>query len=436
MRRSLLVWLAAVAALTAADNSFLIRNATIYPVSGPRIENGSILVIDGRIIEVGAKVTPPPKNKVKIIEGKGLSVYPGMIDAATVVGLSEVGSVRETTDTGELGPFNPQLRPLIAVNPESEHIPVTRANGITTVALLPASAGSGRRGGGGGTLVGGQISLAHLSGWTWEEMEVKRSAGMQLNYPAINTMSFDPVTFQRTRSDFQNAKRQQEQRVRELEEFFEEARRYQAARQAKVASLRTDLKLEAMLPVLEGTLPVIVYAQDEREIREALQFAAKQKIRVVLAGVRRPGAMIEELAKRRVPVILGSPFSPSSEEDDPYDFTFALAGQLHKAGIKVAFGSFGAQFARNLPYEAGQSVAYGLPPEEGLRAVTMNPAEIFGVSDKIGSLVEGKWADLMVTDGDPLDIRTQVKMLFVKGEPVDLETRHTRLYKKYMARPE
>lgn len=430
MRISVLL-LVSCAALCGAENSFLIRNATVHPVSGPRLENASVLVLDGKIAEVGAKVAAP-KTRVRIIEGKGLHVYPGMIDAATVVGIADVGSVRETQDTGELGQFNPQLRPLIAVNPESEHIPVTRANGITTVALLPVT-GGGR--GGGGPVIGGQLSLAHLNGWTWEEMEVRRSAAMHLAFPAISAVSFDPTTFQVTRGNFSTAKQQRDQQLQDLEQFFEQARRYQTAKKAGGSEWRTDLKFEAMLPVLEGKLPLFVSAAREREIREAVAFAEKQKVRLVLAGVRRPGAMTEELAKKQIPVILGSPLGPTAEEDDAYDSNFSLAGQLQKAGVKIAFASFGAQFARNLPYEAGQSITFGLPREEGLKAVTLNAAEIFGVADQIGSIDKGKWADLMVTDGDPLEIRTQVKMLFVKGEPVDLETKHTRLYKKYMARP-
>jgi imidazolonepropionase-like amidohydrolase len=264
-------------------------------------------------------------------------------------------------------------------------------------------------------------------------MEVKRSAALKLNFPTISLVSFDPATQQISRGNYATGRRQRDEQVREIEQFFEEARRYQAAK--KAGGARTDLKLEAMLPVLDGKLPVMIFASREREIREAVAFAEKQKIRIVLAGVQRAGAMAVELGKKQIPAVLGSPFTPGLEPDDPYDATFALAGELHKAGVKIAFASFGAQFARNLPYQAGQAIAYGLPPAEGLKAVTVNAAEIFGVADQIGSVEKGKWADLMVTDGDPLEIRTQVKMLFVKGESVDLESKHTRLYKKYLARP-
>lgn len=426
-------FLLAAALLSAGENdSFLIRNATVHPVSGPKLNNASVLVIDGKIAEVGERLQT--RAKVKVIDGRGLHVYPGMIDAATLVGISEISSVRETADISEVGEFNPQLRSSIAVNPESEHIPVTRANGITAVGVLAAGV-SGGFGFGEISYIGGQISLMHLDGWTWEEMTITHGAAMQLRLPGIETRRFNPATRESAATPFSEARRRQETNLRKVKTFFEEARRYQTAKQASPATLKTDLRYEAMLPVLEGKLPLLIPAAREREIRDALTFAEQEKAKIILVGVRRPGGAVEEIAKRKIPVILGSPFVPIQEEDDPYDATFTLAADLHRAGVKIAFASLGAQFARNLPYQAGHSVAYGLPYEAALRSVTLNAAEIYGVADRIGSIDSGKYADLIVTDGDPLEIRTQVKMMFVKGEPVDLESKHTRLYKKYRARP-
>lgn len=426
-------FLLAAALLSAGENdSFLIRNATVHPVSGPKLNNASVLVIDGKIAEVGERLQT--RAKVKVIDGRGLHVYPGMIDAATLVGISEISSVRETADISEVGEFNPQLRSSIAVNPESEHIPVTRANGITAVGVLAAGV-SGGFGFGEISYIGGQISLMHLDGWTWEEMTITHGAAMQLRLPGIETRRFNPATRESAATPFSEARRRQETNLRKVKTFFEEARRYQTAKQASPATLKTDLRYEAMLPVLEGKLPLLIPAAREREIRDALTFAEQEKAKIILVGVRRPGGAVEEIAKRKIPVILGSPFVPIQEEDDPYDATFTLAADLHRAGVKIAFASLGAQFARNLPYQAGHSVAYGLPYDAALRSVTLNAAEIYGVADRIGSIDSGKYADLIVTDGDPLEIRTQVKMMFVKGEPVDLESKHTRLYKKYRARP-
>lgn len=437
--KSLLISMVALAApaMAAENGTFLIRNATVHPVSAPKMENASVLVVDGKIAEVGAKVAA--KGKVRVIEGKGLHVYPGMIDSGTPIGLSEIGSVRETVDTGEIGDFNPQLRAIVAVNPDSEAIPVTRANGITAVMATPGPVGGGGRGSGGG-MIAGQMSLMHLNGWTWEEMEIRRGAALQMTWPVIagGGRMANPEVAARLgirRTTFAEAKRNQEQQVQKIREFFEEARRYQAAKAAGQADLKPDLKFEAMIPVLQGKVPVMMYAAREREIQEAVAWAEKEKVRLVLAGVARPGKMTAEIARKKIPVILASPFRPPLEDDDPYDEPYALPGLLAKAGVKVAFASFGTQFARNLPYEASQAVPFGLPYDEALKSVTLNAAEIWGVSDQYGSIDKGKVADLIVTDGDPLEIQTQVKYMFIGGQQVDLESKHTRLYKKYMARP-
>lgn len=428
----------AAAVFAAEDNTFLLRNATVHPVSGPAIENASVLVIDGKIADVGPKIAP--KGKVKIIEARGLHVYPGMIDSGSPIGLAEITSVRETVDTGEIGDFNPQLRALIAVNPSSEHIPVVRANGITSVLVTPGSTGGGR-GGAAGAIVAGQASLMHLDGWTWEDMEIRRGAAMQMAWPVIQMPRGRGADIEALlpglaarRTTFAEARRNQQQQVQKIQDFFDAARRYQKAKAAG-ESIQPDLRHEAMIPVLDGKLPLMITAVREREIREALDFAARERLKIVLAGVRRPGKALEEIAKRKVPVILGTTFVTPLEEDDPYDDPFTLPARLHQAGVQFAFASFGAQFARNLPYEAAQAVPFGLPYDEALKSVTLNAAQIWGIDGEYGSIDRGKYADLIVTDGDPLEVRTQVKMMFIKGVPVDLESKHTRLYKRYSARP-
>lgn len=430
---------AAAAALFAADNNtFLLRNATVHPVSGPAIQNASILVVDGKIADIGQKIAP--KGKVRIVEARGLHVYPGMIDSGSPIGLAEIASVRETVDTGEIGDFNPQLRALIAVNPSSEHIPVVRANGITSVLVTPGTAGGGR-GAAAGSLISGQASLMHLDGWTWEEMEIRRGAAMQMAWPVIqmprgrggDIEALLPGLAAR-RTTFAEARRNQQQQVQKIQDFFDAARRYQKAKAAGEA-IQPDLRYEAMIPVLDGKQPLMIFAAREREIREALDFAAREKLKIVLAGVRRPGKTLEDIAKRNIPVVLGTTFVSPLEDDDPYDEPFTLPARLHQAGVKFAFASFGVQFARNLPYQAAQAVPFGLPYDEALKSVTLNAAQIWGIDNEYGSIEKGKYADLIVTDGDPLEVRTQVKMMFIKGMAVDLESKHTRLYKMYSARP-
>ena len=434
MRTLLIAGLFAAAALAAPPEggSFLIKSATVHPVSGPRLDGASVLVLDGKIAEIGPKVTMP-KKKIRIVEGNGLHVWPGMINSGSMVGLAEIGSIRETNDPGEIGTFVPQLRPIVALNPDSEHIPVVRANGITMTALLPAGAG-GRRGGANVQIIGGQISLAHLVGWTWEEMEVRREAGMHLRFPAISAMSFDPMTFSMTRGNYPNAKRQHDQQLQDLSSFFDDARSYWTAKRAS-QPVKKDLKFEALIPVLEAKTPLVIFASHEREIREAIEFADKQQVKLVLAAVRKPGANLETIAKKKIPVVLGRTQSGVDEEDDPYDEPYSLPARLHAAGVKFCFATFDAEFARNLPYQASQAVPYGLPYDEALRAVTLSAAEIWGIEKDYGSIDVGKMADLVITDGDLLEVTTNVKVVFIGGNEVDLENRHTRLYKKYSARP-
>lgn len=432
-----LFFVAAASLFAASDDSFLIRNATVHPVTGPDIQNGSVLVRDGKIIGVGKNLTAP--KGVRVIDAKGLHVYPGMIDSGTEMGLSEIGAVRESVDTGELGNFNPQLRAEIAVNPASEHIPVTRVNGITSVITMPMGAGGGGgRGGARQGIITGQAALIHLDGWTWEEMEVKKTAAMALRFPTIQSFGrgfagmesiFGP------RPTFTDQKKTYETQLKELREFFEDARRYQKAKAAHEPGFKTDLKFEAMLPVLDGKVPLVAMTPRERAIRDAIQFADLEKVRLIIADPHELGKEGATLKAKNVPAILGPTLALPEHYDDPYDAAYALPDEFYKAGVKFAFGTFSNEFSRNLPYQAATAVAFGLPYDEALKAVTVNPAQIWGVADRIGSIEEGKWADLIVTDGDPLETKTQVKQLFIKGKQVSLDNKQKQLYEKYLNRP-
>lgn len=424
MRNALIAVLFGCAPLVAAaGNSVLLRGGTVHPVSGPAVQNASVLIRDGKIAEVGTKVAVP--KGARVLDIKGLHVYPGLIDSSTSIGLSEIGSVRETVDTTEIGDFNPQVRAVVAVNPASEHVNITRANGTTTVISAPA-----------GTLVAGQAALLHLDGWTWQEMAVKPAAGMVLNFPTISARGgrggamFGPSSPQ----PFAEAKKEYEKRVQALHEFFESARRYKQAKSAQAPGFETDAAFEAMLPVIDGKLAVIVRATRERAIRDAIKFAEQEKIRIVLAGATEAYKVATDLKTKGIPVICGPTLALPAETDDPYDRAYTIPAELHKAGVKIAFGSFDTAFARNLPYQAANAVAYGLPYDEALKALTLNAAEIWGVADQIGSIEKGKSADLIVTDGDPLETRTQIKYSFIAGKQIDLSNKHTRLYEKHMAR--
>jgi len=409
----------------AGPETILLRGGTVHPVTGPAIPDGSVLMRDGRIAEVGVRIALP--KGARVIELKGLHIYPGMIDSSTEIGLSEIGAVREMNDISDIGLFKPQLRAATAVNPASEHIPVTRANGITSVITSP-----------GGGIVAGQSVLMHLSGWTIEDMAVRSPVAMRLEFPRIQTPSrFGGGEAPGRASAYTDAKKRYEQQVRELNDFMESARRYQQAKAAPGPDFETDLKLEAMLPVLDGRIPMLIRAEKEKTIREAIAFADKQRIHMILERGVEAWKVAAELKAHNIPVVLPPTLRLPEEEDDPYDKPFTIPGELYKAGVKFAFASFGPgaeDNPRNLPYDAAAAVGFGLPAEEAFKAVTIYPAQIWGVGDELGSIEKGKWADLIVTDGDPLETRTQIKQMFIKGQPVDLDNKHRRLYEKYLAR--
>ncbi|HWQ57080.1 MAG TPA: amidohydrolase family protein [Bryobacteraceae bacterium] len=397
--------------------SFLLRGGTVHTVSGPDIPGGSVLVRDGRITDVGPKLAAP--KGVRVIDVKGLHVYPGLIDSATQLGATEIGSVRETSDVMDLGVFKPQLRIAAALNPASEHLPVTRANGVTTAVVQPS-----------GGIIPGQAALIHLDGWTTEEMLIMPAVAMRLDYPHKQPGGGGVP--------FAELKKQYEAQVRELNEYFESARRYQKAKAVAAPDFKTDLALEAMLPVLEGRLPLLVRAEREKTIREAIAFAEKQKVRMILQQAVECWKVAAELKAKGIMVTLARTLSLPSDEDEPYDRPFTTPAELFKAGVKFSFATYGPGAGNNpsnLPYEAAAAVPFGLSPEEALKAVTLNAAAIWGVEDQIGSIDRNKLADLIVTDGDPLETRTHVLQMFINGRPVDLNNKHKRLYEKFVNRP-
>lgn len=428
-----------IAAFAGANDTFLIRNADVYPVTAKEMKGVSVLVQDGKIAEIAARIVPP--KGIRIVEGKGLRVYPGLIDSATNLGLQEVQSVRESVDTGELGEFMPQLHALVAVNPESEHFGAVRVNGITSAITLPG--GGGGRGGGARQSISGQAALIHTVGYTWEEMEISRSAAIQLNFPSIGGRGgrgggdIPPEVaemFGLSTATGAAARKAYDDSIARINAFFDEARRYKTAKAAKPAGFVTDLKLEAMIPVLDGKVPIAVSAATADAMHDAIKFADAQHVKIVIMGPRELGNVGPDLKSHNIPVILGRVLALPEHEDSAYDEAMALPNVFYKAGVKFAFGTFTNEFVRNLPFQAAAAVSFGLPADEALKAVTINPAEIWGQSDKLGSLEKGKLADLIIANGDPLDVRTKIEHVYVKGKEVDLTNKQTRLYEKYMSR--
>jgi len=398
-----------------------IRNATIYPVTSAPIANGTIVFDKGVITAVGANATIPAG--AMIIDGTGLSVYPGLIDAGSQVGLQEMSSVAGTVDVAELGDINPNARAEVALNPHSNVIPVTRVNGITTAVVEPE-----------GGMISGSSALVQLAGWTPAEMTLKAPLAMHIHFPRIRTGGGFDEQPQDEEAE-KEARKTYTKNVDKLRDTFRDAQAYAKAAAAKSRRFDRDVMLEALVPVVEGRVPVVMHANLERDIRAALKFADEFKLKVILADGEDVARVIPDLKSRNIPVILGPILALPTHEDDPYDLLFTNAKALLDAGVPFAIQSADAHNARNLPYHAAACAAFGLPKDAALKSITINPAQIFGVADRVGSLEVGKLANVIVTDGDPLEIVTHVKRLFIGGEDIPLDSYQTLLYDKFSKRP-
>jgi imidazolonepropionase-like amidohydrolase len=432
------ILIASAMAAFGAGETILIQNADVYPINSAPVKGISLLIQDGKILDMGPKLVAP--KGAMVLDVKGLRVYPGMIDSATDLGLEEIEAIRETNDTGEIGDFMPQLKALSAVNPDSEHFGVVRVNGITGAVTFPSLGG---RGGGGSQLISGQAALIHTDGWTWEEMEVNRGVAMCLNFPSAGGRGGRggggaPADLQdmfpNAAGAAGNAQRAVLDQITKLNTFFDDARKYQKAKAAHLPDFHTDLKFEAMLPVLAGKMPLTISAARANTIHDAIAWAEKQNVKIVILQPREIAQAGPELKAKNIPVILGRVLALPENEDAEYDQAFTQPLEAYKAGVKFALGTFTNEFVRDLPYQAATAVAYGLPHDEALKAITINPAEIWGAGDKLGSVEKGKYADLLITDGDPMDIRTQIRHLFINGKEITLSNKQVRLYERYSGR--
>jgi imidazolonepropionase-like amidohydrolase len=421
-----IVSLTAAAALAAdAPRAIAIRGARLVTVSGSVIDKGTIVLAGGKIVALGADAAVPADAEV--VDGTGQTVYPGLVNGLTTLGLTEIGSVPGSVDTTEAGDINPQARAWLAVQPHSELIPIARANGTTVVLTAPQ-----------GGLVSGQSALLRLAGSTPEALTVKQPVAMHMVYPtgrpafSLARLFEDPElkTFEERVKD---RRLNQEKELRRLGNLIEDARALGQRRAANVPS-DVDLPEEALGAVARGELPVVMRADAEDDIRGAVRFAGEHGLKLIIAGGLEAWRCADLLKEKGVPVLLQVDRLPL-RESDRYDASYTNPSALHRAGVRFAIVSDDAADSRNLPYEAAMARAYGLPAEVALRAITLAPAEIFGVADRVGSLAVGKDADVFVATGDIMDTRTQVTHVFVDGAPQSLETRHTRLYREFKDRP-
>lgn len=409
----------------------LFMNGIIHTVSGETITNGAVLIDHAKILNVfktGEKYFI--RQEYLIVDLHGQHLYPGMIDMDSSLGLAEIESVRGTQDTTEVGDYTPDVQSWVAVNPDSELIPVSRANGVSHVEVAPD-----------GGVVAGMSGLIVLDGWTTEQMTVKHPVALHLYWPAMDLDTRPKEKFSDA-SKFKSLEDQSAERLKRLkalQEFFEGARAYEKSRNAGGSNFDVNPPWEAMLPVVRGEIPVMVHTGSLRQIKAALEWSQTNHINIILAGGHEAWRVADDLAKAKIPVVYECVFHQPQRDDEAYDINFKAPEILRKAGVKVVFsmgqGNSAASLTKNLPYEAAQAVAFGMPEDEALKAVTLYPAQLMGVDKELGSIEPGKDATLFVCDGNILDIRSNVKQMWIAGREISLESRHTRLYEKYKNRP-
>lgn len=406
----------------AQQRPILFKGATLHTVSHQTLVNTSLLIDKGRIVSIGSDA-PVPEN-VQVIELAGKHIYPGFIAANTVLGLSEVQSVRATLDVAEAGAINPNARAIVAINPDSELITTARSNGVLVALSVPAAGQVG--------IIAGTSALVQMDGWTWEDMAVQAEVGLHIYLPF---MRFNPELFPAPmEARLEELKKSTAQRLKTLEEAFEMAIAYRDAR-TNNAALPIDVRWEAMLPVLAGKRAVFMHAQDVAQIRYALQLAQRFQLKMILVGGADGALMANVLKDRGVPVIIAGVHKLPVRRGADYDSVYTLAAKLAQAGVQFCIARGGSEDdapnERNLPYEAAVATAFGLDHDEALKAITLYPAKILGVEDRLGSLDVGKFANLLVTNGDPLETTTKLEQVYIQGRLIDTTTKQSRLTDKY-----
>ncbi len=399
--------------------TFLLKGGTVHTVTNGVI-TADVLISEGMIESIDAGIVAP--DGATVIDCSGLHLYPGMIDGGTSIGLSEIGSVPETQDNVELGDIKPHVKALTAVNPNSVLFPVNRATGVTAAITKPS-----------GGLFPGTAALIHFHGYTPEQMHTGYSA-VVMNFPSFARRG------RRDRRSEDEIKKDAKERLETVNKAFEKARLYHqidSAHKANPANQAPEYypEMEQLSKVITGELDLMIEVNGANDILGAIDWVEKMGMdNVIFSGVLEGWRVADSIAEAGIPVITGPVLSTPTRSYDKYDRPYANAGIMAKAGVKVAIRSNENENVRNLPFNAGFAATYGMGKEEALRAVTITPAEIFGMDDKMGSIEEGKWADIIVSTGDPFETRSQVRELFIAGWRMPLENRHSRLYEEFLDR--
>jgi len=401
----------------------VLRGGKLLTVSHGVIENGVIVIENRRISAVGGPGTAIPRG-AKVIDVTGMTVYPGLIDAETHLGLTEVQADRMTNDTLEPSDeIMPHMHVSDAFHAETALIPVARINGITNAVVAPAI----------GDTLPGQDAFIQLAGRSAEEMLLVRDLALPLNFTGTQRRneSFATAKFPQTRMGMASQLRQAFIDAEDYEAKLLAYDKKKAADPDKAgASPKRDLKLEALLPYLHGQKPMVLAAEEPNDVETILDMAREFHLKVILNHLTHSGEVLDKVAASGFPVIVG-PIYEQPKEWERYDAVYRLPAEMARRGIKIAFATYDAHNARNLPYAAGYAEAFGLPADEALKAITLNPAQMFGVEKDLGSLDVGKMANVVVANGDPLDVKTDVKHVFIAGEEIPLVSKQTELRDRY-----
>lgn len=401
----------------AQSKPIALVNGIVHTVSAGTLQKATVVFDGGRIVAVGANAAVPADARV--VDCTGKHIYPGFITSATSLGLVEIDAVRATRDNAEVGEVNPNARAETAYNPDSELIPTVRSNGVLLANVIPE-----------GGLVAGMSSLMRLDGWTREDIAVQARSGMVLNWPSMHV-----VKAWWMKKSPEEQKKAIDANVRAIKDLFSEARAYSNAQRNNVDTNRRDIRYESMRAVFEQNLPVIVFASTRLQMESALEFKRAFNLRMIIAGATEAPLMLSELQREKVGILLQRVHSLPSHDEDGYDDAYTLPSKLAAAGIPFALTDGGSWQQRNLAFNAGTAVAYGLAESDAEKAITLWPAQIFGIDGSYGSIEQGKSATLFVSTGNALDAKTQnVELAFIDGKEVDLDNRHTRLSKKYRER--
>jgi len=421
------------------EKPVVLKGGKLLTVTHGTIENGVIVMQGGKITAVGAAGSVNVPSAAQVVDTTGMTVYPGLIDSETQLGLTEISAENMTNDLVELSDeIMPHMHTAEAFHAESTLIPVARMNGITNAVVAP----------GGADTLPGQDSFIQLAGASATEMLMIRDNAMPLNFTGgerRNKGGFDKHKFPSTRMGLAAQLRQAFLDAQDYKTKWAdyERKKADAAQNAQnkdkdkdkdkkpePMAPKRDLKSEALLPYLEGKKTIVLAAESPSDLETAVSLANEFKLKFVLNHISHSQPVLDFVAGLKVPVIVG-PIYEAPKEDERYDTVYSLPAQLYKRGVKIVFASYSAHNVRNLPDQAGFATAFGLPYDEALKAITINAAEIWGVADQLGSLDVGKTANIVIANGDPLDVKTDVKQVFIAGREVPMTDRQVRLRDEY-----